>query len=556
MRLHQQAASIVLIVAALVTTACEAPPRALQNVPANDLPALSGQPFLDVTAAAGLDFIHAVGDGYMDNIIESLGSGAAWLDVDGDQDLDVYLVNQRWLEGVSSDPEEDVQSSNKLYLNAGNGTFQDVTEYARVGDQGYGFAVAAADIDNDGDQDIYVANCGDNRLYINRGNGIFDETGRRAGVADARCSAGATFFDADGDGHLDLYVANYLEFDPDYRINYAPDVYPGPLAYEAQADALYRNLGDGTFVDASAAFGIDVMPGRGMGVVSADFDLDALPDIFVANDASENFLFHNTGEGFTEDALEMGVAFGFYGEMTGAMAGAVGDIDNDGLLDILVTDTTHGSLYHNTGNALFEDTVVTSGRATLSGQWVSWGGGFFDFDNDGDLDVLQVNGDLKHPTGRPDLLLENLGNGDLQVATGGPYFARELLGRGGCFADFDNDGDIDILITVIEGPAVLLRNDLDNGNHWLLLNLVASNGSNRDAIGARVTVRAGDNEWTRFRHVPSGYLTQGDPRLHFGLGEVEQIDSVVVIWPDGQRESFDDIQADRIRTLIQGESKR
>ena len=548
------AITVIGAIAAIVC-ACERPPQASRNVPTTELPPLSGQPFLDVTAVAGLDFVHAVGDDYMDNIIESLGSGAVWTDVDGDEDLDVYLVNQRWIEGVSSEPSRRPQISNRLFLNAGNGTFEDATDYANVGDSGYGYAAAAADIDNDGDQDLYVANCGENRLYLNRGNGVFDEGSRKAGVRDPRCSAGATFLDADGDGFLDLYVANYLEFDPDYRINYAPDAYPGPLAYEAQADALYRNQGDGTFTDASAAFGIDITPGRAMGVVSADFDLDGKPDIFVANDASENFLFRGSGEGFAERAVELGAAFGFYGEMTGAMAGSVGDFDGDGLLDILVTDTTHGSLYHNTGDALFEDTMASSGLAVFSGQWVSWGGGFFDFDNDGDLDVLQVNGDLKHPTGRPDLLLENLGDGTFDVADGGPYFAKEKLGRGGAFADFDNDGDVDILVTNLNARPVLLRNDLDNGNHWIVLRLVATKG-NRDALGARVTVRAGDREWTRVRHAPSGYLTQSDPRLHFGLGDVSEIDSLEIVWPDGQRETFSGIGVDGIRTLTQGKGVR
>lgn len=547
----RQFACVAVAAVATILTACEKPPQASRNIPAGQLPPRSEQPFLDVTEAAGLDFVHEVGDGYMDNIIESLGSGAAWLDADGDGDLDIYLVNQRWLEGVSSAPRSNSKPSNRFYLNAGNGTFQDATEYARVGDSGYGYAAAAADIDNDGDQDLYVANCGENRLYVNRGNGVFDEVSRKAGVADSRCSAGATFLDADGDGFLDLYVANYLVFDPDYRINYAPDVYPGPLAYEAQADALYRNQGDGTFADASASLGIDVTPGRAMGVVSADFDLDGKPDIFVANDASQNYLFRGGSASFAESAVEMGAAFGFYGEMTGAMAGSVGDIDGDGLLDILVTDTTHGSLYRNTGDALFEDTVVSSGLAPISGQWVSWGGGFFDFDNDGDLDVLQVNGDLKHPTGRTDLLLENLGEGSLEVADGGPYFSQERLGRGGCFADFDNDGDVDVLITNLGDRPVLLRNELDNGNHWLVLELVATEG-NRDALGARVTVRAGDGEWIRQRHAPSGYLTQSDARLHIGLGDVSEIDSVEIVWPNGESEIIEDIEVDGIRTVTQG----
>jgi hypothetical protein len=533
--------------------ACAGPPGEPDGGSGTGLPAAGDEPFLDVTAAAGLAFRHRVGDDLMDNIVESLGSGSVWLDADGDRDLDLYLLNQGWLKGVSSGPEEAVVG-NRLYANRGDGTFEDVTEQAGVGDRGYGYSAAVADLDNDGDADLYVANCGANRLFINRGDGRFRERAVEAGVADARCSAGATVLDADGDGWLDIYVANYLVFDPDYTLHYAPDVYPGPLAYAAQGDALYRNRGDGTFEDWTARAGIDaVAAGRAMGVVAADFDLDGWPDLFVANDASENFLFRNTGGGvFEETAVPAGAAYGFYGEATGAMAGSVGDLDNDGLPDILVTDTSYGSLYRNTRGGLFEDLVVASGLAAPSGQWVSWGGGFFDFDNDGDADVLLVNGDLKHPTGRPDLLLENTGDGAFAVADGGSYFATARLGRGGSFADFDDDGDLDILVTNLDDTPVLLRNDWPAKGRWLRLRLVGTS-SNRDGLGARVTVAAGGRSWTRVHHAVSGYLTQSDPRLHFGLGEATRIDRLEVVWPSGVRQSFDGLAVDRPFTVTEGE---
>ncbi len=537
----------------VVVLACSGPSEDSRAEAPAGLPAAGDQAFLDVTAAAGLDFLHQVGDELMNNIVESLGSGAAWLDADGDRDLDLYLLNQGWLKGVSGGPRGE-SAANRLYRNRGDGTFEDVTRRAGTGDTGYGYAVAVGDVDNDGDADLYVANCGANRLYVNRGDGTFRERAAEAGVDDERCSAGATFLDADGDGRLDLYVANYLVFDPDYTLHYAPDVYPGPLAYAAEGDALYRNRGDGSFEDWTTHAGIDAVPaGRAMGVVATDFDLDGRPDLFVANDASENFLFRNIGDGeFEETAVLSGAAFGFYGEATGAMAGSVGDLDNDGLPDILVTDTTYGSLYRNTEDLLFEDLVVSSGLAALSGQWVSWGGGFFDFDNDADLDALLVNGDLKHPTGRPDLLLENTGDGKFVSGEGGDYFATARLGRGGSFADFDDDGDLDVLITNLDDAPVLLRNDWPAPGHWLRLGLVGTVG-NRDGFGAIVTVEADGRSWRRVHHAASGYLTQNDPRLHFGLGGATRVDRLEVIWPAGSRQTFEDLEVDQPYTVTEGE---
>ncbi len=535
----------------VLTLACGGSPETSSASSSLGLPPPGDQPFLDVTAAAGLDFRHRVGDGLMDNIVESLGSGAAWFDADGDRDLDLYLMNQGWREGVSSTPRGEL-AGNRLFANLGDGTFEDVTETAGVGDTGYGYSAAVGDLDNDGDADLYVANCGANRLYINRGDGIFREAAAQAGVDDERCSAGATFLDADGDGSLDLYVANYLNFDPDYTLHYAPDVYPGPLAFAAEGDALYRNRGDGTFEDWTTRAGIDAVPaGRAMGVVAADFDLDGRHDVFVANDASENFLFNNLGRGvFEETGVGSGVAYGVNGEATGAMAGSVGDLDNDNLPDILVTDTSYGSLYRNSVDGLFEDLVLSSGLAAPSGQWVSWGGGFFDFDNDADVDVLLVNGDLKHPTGRPDLLLANAGDGVFETVDGGDYFGTSRLGRGGAFADFDDDGDLDVLITNLEDTPVLLRNDWPERGHWLGLRLVGTT-SNRDGLGAGVTIEAAGRRWERVHHASSGYLTQSDPRLHFGLGEAELVDLLEVEWPSGSRQTFEKLEADRYYTVTE-----
>jgi hypothetical protein len=544
--------------------------RAAEVAPPPEAPerpviAAEGEPFVDVTAAAGIDFVHHFGDATMDNIVESLGSGASWLDFDGDGDLDLYLVDQGWLPGVSAGERPAAKVRNRLYENLGGGSFREVPAAAGAADDGYGFAAAVGDVDNDGDADLLVANCGPNRLYVNRG----DKTFRRAegaGVEDGRCTAAATFFDYDRDGFLDVYLANYLTFDPEYTLHYAPDVFPGPMAYEPQADALLRNRGDATFVDVSAAAGIAVDPGRAMGVVATDFDGDGWTDVFVANDATANFLFRNRGDrsdgpgrgdgpSFEEVGALWGVAFGFRGEATGAMAGVVGDLDGDGRPDLLVTDTTYGSLYRNREDGLFEDLVMRSGLAAPSGQWVSWGGGFFDFENDGDLDVFQVNGDLKRLTGRPDLLLANRGDrGDgpsFDLAEGGAYFRAELPGRGGAFADFDDDGDLDVLVTVLGASPVLLRNDVAGRGHWLGVALRGVE-SNRDGLGAVVTVEAGGQRWVGIRHAPAGYLTQNDPRLHFGLGELERVERLEVAWPSGAVDAMEDLEVDRYVEIEEG----
>ncbi len=468
-------------------------------------------------------------------MLESVGAGAVALDYDGDGRLDVYLLRD---------------GENRLYHNEGGMRFTDVTARAGVSHAGRAFSGAAGDVDGDGDVDLFVFNHGPNVLYRNRGDGTFEDVTASAGIAGSSCSVAGTLLDVDGDGHLDLYVGNYLTFDDDYRLHYGPDAFPGPLAFDAEADVLYRGRGDGTFEDVTARTGLDVLPGRAMGVVATDFDDDGHVDVFVANDASANFLLRGSGGlHFSEVGMEAGVAYGFHGEATGAMAGVVGDVDLDGHPDLHVTDTHYGSLYLGMGGGRFRDDVSQSGIAAVSGQWVSWGGGFLDFDNDGDLDLLLVDGDLHHPTGRPDLLFENEGACRFAnvSARGGPHFHRELLGRAGLLADFDNDGRTDALLTTIEGPPVLLRNGCPDARHWITL--VLEPGAGHLALGARVTVRAGGRTWVRTQHTASGYLTQNDPRLHFGLGAADRIDAVEVRWPDGKTTRYPGLGVDRVHTL-------
>jgi hypothetical protein len=498
---------------------------------------------VDVTAAAGLDFVHRLQDGHMSNIVESLGSGAAWLDHDGDGRLDLYLVQSGWAPGVVEGERPRSGPSGRLYRNLGDGRFEDVTAAAGLEQAAFGIAAVAADVDGDGWTDLYVCDQGPNRLYRNLGDGRFEEVARRAGVDDPRMSVGATFLDYDLDGVLDLYVTNYLEFDPKYAFFYPPDVFPPPLAYTAQPDALYRGLGDGRFEDVSAASGVGAQAGRGMSVLAADFDADGRTDVFVSNDAGPNFLWRNQGDGtFREDALRCGLAYGMKGDATAAMTADWGDVDLDGQPDLVVTDMSYGSLYMGVRPGVFADKVFASGIAALSGQYVSWGGGYLDFDDDGALDVFIVNGDIHHMVGWEDLLLAGDGTGHFSDAApqGGAYFSAKLLGRAGTVVDFDDDGDQDLLVTNIHDRPVLLRNEGPAQGAWLTVRLV-DDSRNVAAYGAQVAlVHDGRTQRAELR-CPTVYLSSGDPRLHFGLGACEAIERVEVVWPDGERQVLEDV---------------
>jgi len=505
--------------------------------------------FTDVSAAAGIDFVQSFGDTEFSNLVEAVGSGAAWLDYDGDGWIDLYLLTGTFHEGVSSGSRPQSPAHNRLFRNRGDGTFEDVTTRAGTACEGcFSAGVTVGDYDNDGRPDIYVANFGANVLFHNRGDGTFEDVTRKAGVGDASDSAAAVWLDYDRDGRLDLYVGNYIQFDPKYKTFYSPDGFPGPLAYEPQKDSLYHNLGGGRFEEVSASVGMKGR-GRAMSVTASDYDGDGYDDIYVTNDATENFLYHNIGgKRFEEVASLLGVAFNGMGDQTASMAVDFGDADGDGKVDILVSDNAFSSMYRNTGND-FTDISAESGLARYSAQFVGWGAFFFDFDNDGDLDIFKVNSDLSRAFGQEDQVLERTGNRYKDVSRSmGPYFSEERMGRGAAWADYDNDGDPDVIIANLGGRAALLRNDGGNANHSISLRLVGRS-SNRDGIGAKVTVITPNGRSTIERRSSGGYLSQNDPRLLFGIGSATTADRVEVAWPSGKTQVLEKVPAGRTVTI-------
>ena len=498
--------------------------------------------FTDVTRESGIRFIHSFGDTRFSNLVEAVGGGAAWLDFDGDGRMDVYLTTGQYRPPVSEGDKPRQDFRNRLFRNRGNGTFEDATVRAGVGCPGcFSTGIAVGDYDNDGDPDLYVANYGPNALFRNRGNGTFEEVAARAGVSNPGCSVAAAWLDFDRDGWIDLYVGNYIEFDPSYHRFYAPDGFPGPLAYAPEPHAFYRNRGDGTFEEISRKVGLTGQ-GRAMSVSAADYDGDGYDDLYVTSDASQNFLYRNLqGRRFQDMAAETGVAFNGMGDQVASMAVDFGDFNGDGRPDVFVSDNAFSSLYRNEGSR-FEDVTDRSGIARASAQFVGWGAFFFDFDNDTDLDLFKVNADLSRLFGQEDQVYENLGEGRYQDVSRrlGPYFLESRMGRGAAFADFDNDGDADVIINNLNSAAVLLRNDGGNANSQLAIALVGKS-SNRDGIGARVRVTAGGRTQTAERRSAGGYLSQNDPRLLFGLGRRASAGRVEVFWPSGKSQVLQDV---------------
>ena len=512
--------------------------------------------FTDVTKEAGINIKHSYGDFDLSNIVEGTGAGAMFFDYDGDGWLDIYFVNGCWLTNVNDNRGRNLRGelTNSLYRNNGDGTFTDVTKKTGVGHDGFGFGCSAADFDKDGDLDLYVLNYGPNVFYRNNGNGTFTDISESSGLANANWSLSAPWFDYDGDKDLDVYVANYLKYDSGkFRSYYAAAGYPGPLSYRGQPDALYRNNGDGTFTDVTKEAGIFQPNGRAMSATIADLNNDGLLDIYIPNDAMENYFFKNTGKGtFDSEGLMMGLAFGEGGQGVSSMGPTTGDVDRDGWLDIYIPDMGYGCLLMNRKD-YFEDRTEPTSLAVVCGQYTGWGGVLFDYDCDGYLDIFVANGNAHHEYTEEDVLMRNDGTGKfVDVANkSGAYFRQKYVGRGATYGDYDNDGDLDLLVINLNDTPRLLRNDGGNENNWLTIEAKMPGGKST-AIGARVTVTTGSLTQLRDLIPATGYLSQADPRCHFGLGKTTRADSVEIRWPDKQTTKLKDVNANQILTVIQG----
>jgi len=513
--------------------------------------------FDDVTVQSGIRFIHSFGAEKLGSLLESTGAGCVWFDYNNDGKPDLFVASGRPL-GNQMHPyplrkPPETPPHNHLYRNDGNGNFTEVTDQAGLAGDGFSFSAVAADFDNDGYTDLLVTSYGHVTLYRNKGDGTFQDVTARAGLDVKGWAIAANWLDYDRDGCVDLFVARYVKFDPSYRAYYAPDNYPGPLDYEGDTNLLFHNTCKGSFTDVSEKSGIAAFTGRAMSATAADFDGDGYSDIFVANDKTENFLFRNQGDGrFEEIALEAGAAFGQNGESVSAMGPVFFDLDNDDLPDLWVTDSKYNRLLKNNGKLPFTDVTERAGISQLAAQYVSWGTGAYDFDNDGLKDILIIHGGLIHLIPQEHSLFKNLGGGKFQdVSTGGgPFFDTKTVGRGACFGDYDNDGKVDAFLVNLGGPGQLLHNASPATGHWLMIRLIGVK-SNRDGIGAKVEVVAGGLKQRSERVAGSGYLSQDDWRLSFGLGSSTRADRVTVLWPSGVRQALTNVAADQIVSITE-----
>ena len=511
--------------------------------------------FEDSTDKAGIDFTHSFGSRQLGSLLEGTGAGCLWFDYNNSGLPSLYVVNGRPLDDSMHPYPLKVKPAtpphNHLYRNDGNGHFTDVTEKAGLNPDMYSVAVAAADYDNDGNEDLLVTGYGKVILYHNDGTGHFTDVTEKAGIKVEGWAISSTWLDYDKDGCVDLFVGRYVKFDPKYRAFYAPTNYPGPLDYEGETNMLFHNNCDGTFTDVTEKSGIGAYVGRTMGVTAADFDNDGWDDIYVANDRTENFLFHNKHDGtFEEIGNDTGTAFGQNGESTSSMGPVFADLEGRGVLDLWVTDGHYNRLLHNTGKLSFEDIGAQTGVSQVNGQYVSWGTGIYDFDNDGLLDILIFHGGLIHLIPQEHTLFRGVGNGKFADVSrdAGPVLSERTTARGACFADYDNDGKVDAFAVNLGAKGTLLHNVSTDTGHWVSIKLRGTK-SNRDGIGARVEVMAGGKRWTAERVAGSGYLSQDDGRLHFGLGAATTIDKLTIRWPSGREQMLEKASVDRVLTV-------
>jgi len=545
-------------------------------VPDTDFPVS----FTNVASEVGLSEPTIYGD--VDKkrfIIETNGCGVAFVDYDNDGWVDLFTLSGTRLTGIPAGREP----TNRLYRNKGNGTFVDMTDKAGLRHSGWASSVCVGDYDNDNNEDLFITYWGKNVLYKNNGNGTFSDVTQKAGLSAGatRWGSGCTFIDYDRDGKLDLFVANYLKFDiantpePGKGANCTWKGIPvncGPKGLPTDTNLLYHNNGDGTFTDVSESSGIAKVQGRySMTATTLDFDRDGWTDIYVACDSSASTLYRNNHDGtFTDVAVEAGCAYSEDGQAQAGMGVATGDYNGDGLIDIFKTHFSDDlpALYKNSGRGFFEDASRAAGFDIT--RYVEWGAGLVDFDNDGWRDVLIVTGSVypevekifkEYPHRGPRLVYQNLRNGRFRDVTTlmGPAIQSPRSSRGSAFGDFDNDGDVDVLVMNMNEAPLLLRNEYFNKstrgpNNWLMLNLIGTK-SNRSAIGARVTVKTGAQ--LQFQEVTSqsSYYSHNDHRLHFGLGQNKQADSIEILWPSGDREVLNDVPANKIMTIKEAPQK-
>jgi enediyne biosynthesis protein E4 len=529
--------------------------QAKPDAKAGDAAQKSAIRFEDATEKAGIDFAHSFGSRQLGSLLEGTGAGCVWFDYNNDGLPDLYVVNGRPLDdSMHPYPLKEKPNPlphNHLYRNNGDGTFTDVTDKAGLNPDMYSIAVAAADYDNDGFVDLLVTGYGRTILYHNDGNGHFTDVTATAGIKVDGWAISSTWLDYDKDGCVDLFVGRYVKFDPKYRAFYAADNYPGPLDYEGETNKLYHNNCNGTFTDVSEKSGISAFVGRTMGVTAADYDGDGWDDIYVANDRTENFLFHNKHDGtFEEVANDTGTAFGQNGESTSSMGPVFADFEQRGVFDLWVTDGHYNRYLRNAGKQGFEDAGASNGVSQTNAQYVSWGTGVYDFDNDGLLDILIFHGGLIHLIPQEHTLFRGLGNAKFDDVSrdAGPVLSVRTTARGACFADYDNDGKVDAFVVNLGARGTLVHNVSTNAGHWIAVKLRGTK-SNRDGIGAKVEVFAGGKRWFAERVAGTGYLSQDDGRMHFGLGSVAIVDKIVVHWPSGIEQTVEKPAADRVITI-------
>ncbi len=516
--------------------------------------------FVDITNSAGIKWgIKTLAPGAR-YLIETMGGGGGFIDYNGDGFLDIYLVC------YSQTPQADRQSRLKdvLYRNNGDGTFTDVTENAGINNSMLGMGLAVGDYNNDGWPDIYITGYGASKLYVNTGKGSFADVTARAGVGNTQWGTSAAFFDYDNDGYLDLFVCNYLKFDPDGKLPcqfFEDRPYCNIGQFKGASSVLYHNNRDGIFMDVSEKSGIGKASGKALGVIAFDYNNDGRIDLFVANDAAPNFLFRNNVNGiFSEVALEANCALDPDGNFRGGMGVDAEDIDGDGYQDIFVTNFSQqtNAFWHNNGDGTFDETTNELGLGKISYVMSGFGTRFFDYNNDGLVDLFVLNGHPFEPINKvfpettyaePPFLFENTGKGFREVAgLHGAPLKRSYLGRGLAVGDIDNDGDSDLLLLNAGEPPVLLRNDGGNRNHWLGVKLVGTK-SNRDGIGAKVTISSGGRQRSQELIGGTSYCSASDQRLLFGIGDNEKIDALTVHWLSGQVTTSKEVAIDRYLTI-------